>query len=108
MDYVSARKAINRSWNNQKPHLTLKTKMINNLKKIQIDQNTMTTNGQSSGQLFLKRWPLSNPNRTLIIMNKHMVNHQHNSDTKTNTYYNYCLGEIKWSNEINPESLKEM
>ena len=32
MDYVSTRKAINRNWSNQKPHLTLKTKKINNLK----------------------------------------------------------------------------
>ena len=85
MDYVSTRKAINRNWSNQKPHLTLKTKMINNLKKY---KSTMRTNGQSSGQLFLKRWPLSNPNRTLRIMNKHTVNHHQNSDTKINTYYN--------------------
>ena len=88
MDYVSTRKAINRNWSNQKPHLTLKTKMINNLKKIQIDQKTMRTNGQSSRQLFLKRLPLSNPNRTLRIMNKHTVNHHQNSDIKTNNYYN--------------------
>ena len=58
MHYVSTRKAINGNWSNQKPHLALKTKMI------QINQNTMRTNGQSSGQLFLKGWPLSNPNRT--------------------------------------------
>ena len=48
----------------------------------------MRTNGQSSGQLFLKKWRLSNPNRTLRVMNKHTVNHHQNSDTKTNTYYN--------------------
>ena len=54
MDCVSTRKAINRIWSNEKPHHTLKTKMINNFKKIQIDQNTMRTNGQSSGQLFLR------------------------------------------------------
>ena len=33
MYYVSTRKAINRNWSNQKQHLALKTKMINNLKK---------------------------------------------------------------------------
>ena len=63
MNYVSTRKAINRDWSNHKPHLALKTKMII-IKKIQIDQNTMRTYGQSSMQLFLKRWPLSDPNRT--------------------------------------------
>ena len=62
MDYVSTRKAINRNWSNLKSHLALKTKMII-IKKIQRDQNTMRINGQSSGQLFLKRWPLSNSNR---------------------------------------------
>ena len=54
MNYISTRKAINRNWSNQKSHLALKSKMII-IKKIQIDQNTMRTNGQSSGQLFLKR-----------------------------------------------------
>ena len=43
----------------------------------------MRTNGQPSGQLFPKRWPLSNPNRTKSIMNKHNVKHHRNSDTKT-------------------------
>ena len=35
----------------------------------------MGTYGQPSGQLFPKRWPLSNPNRTQSIMNKHKVDH---------------------------------
>ena len=43
----------------------------------------MRTTGQPSGQLFPKRWPLSNPNRTKSIMNKHKVKHHRNSDTKT-------------------------
>ena len=43
----------------------------------------MRTYGQPSGQLFPKRWPLSNPNRTNSIMNKHKVKHHRNSDTKT-------------------------
>ena len=43
----------------------------------------MRTNGKPSGQLFPKRWPHSNPNRTKSIMNKHKVEHHRNSDTKT-------------------------
>ena len=54
MNYVSTIKAINGNWSNQKPYLALKTKMII-IKKIQIDQNTMIKNGQSSVQLFLKK-----------------------------------------------------
>ena len=33
-------------------------------------------------QLFPKRWPLRNPNRTKSIMSKHKVKHHRNSDTK--------------------------
>ena len=47
----------------------------------------MRTNGQPSGQLFPKRWQLSNPNRTKSIMNKHTVKHQRNSDNKTGEIY---------------------
>ena len=43
----------------------------------------MRTFGQPSGQLFPKRWSLSNPNRTKSIMNKHKVKHHRNSDSKT-------------------------
>ena len=43
----------------------------------------MRTHGLPSGQLFPKRWPLSNPKRTKSIMNKHKVKHHRNSDTKT-------------------------
>ena len=50
-------------------------------------QKTMRTYGQQSGQLFPKRWPLSNPNRTKSIMNKHKVKHHRNSDTKTGNRY---------------------
>ena len=32
--------------------------------KITNSKNTMSTYGQQSEQLFPKRWPLSNPNRT--------------------------------------------
>ena len=38
---------------------------------------------QPSRQLFPKRWPLSNPNRTGGIMNKHKVKHHRNSKSKT-------------------------
>ena len=44
---------------------------------------TMRTYGQTSGQLFPKRWPHSNQNRTKSIMNKHKVKHHRNSDSKT-------------------------
>ena len=43
----------------------------------------MRTYGQPSGQLFAKRWPLSNPNRNKSIMNKNKVKHHRNSDSKT-------------------------
>ena len=58
------------------------------------------TYGQPSGQLFPKRWPLSNPNRTKNIMNKHKVKHHRNSDTKTGNRdnQNHCLGRV--SNEM--------
>ena len=52
---------------------------------LQIEKKTMETTGQPSGQLFPKRWPLSNPNRTKSIMNKHKVKHHRNSYTKTGT-----------------------
>ena len=40
------------------------------------------------GSYFLKIWPLSDPEQS--IMNKHKANHHQNSETKTNTctYYN--------------------
>ena len=43
----------------------------------------MRTYGQPSGQLFLKRRPPSNSNRTKSIMNKHKVKHHRNSESKT-------------------------
>ena len=46
-------------------------------------QNTKKTFGQPSGQLFPKRWPLSNRNRTKNNMNSHMVKRHRNSDTKS-------------------------
>ena len=45
-------------------------------------QNTKRTYGQPSEQLFPKRWPLSNRNRTKN-MNTRKVKRHLNSDTKT-------------------------
>ena len=42
----------------------------------------MRTYGQPSEQLFPKRWPLSNRNRTKHNMNTHKVKRHRNSDTK--------------------------
>ena len=41
----------------------------------------MRTYGQPSGQIFLKRWPLSNLNLTKSIIKKHKVKHHRNSDS---------------------------
>ena len=58
---MSNRKAKNRNWSNQKTNPVLKTE---NREQINITnkQNTIRTNCYPSGQLFPKRWPLSNPN----------------------------------------------
>ena len=45
-------------------------------------QNTKRTYGQPSEQLFPKRWPLSNRNRTKNNMNTRKVKRHQNSDTK--------------------------
>ena len=45
-------------------------------------QNTKRTYGQPSEQLFSKRWPLSNRNRTKHNMNTCKVKRHQNSDTK--------------------------
>ena len=46
-------------------------------------QNTERTYGQPSEQLFPKRWPLTNRNRTKNNMNTRNVKRHRNSDTKT-------------------------
>ena len=51
--------------------------------KIANSSNTERTYGQPSEQLFSKRWPLSNPNRTKNNMNTRKVKRHRNSDTKT-------------------------
>ena len=45
-------------------------------------QNTKRTYGQTSDQLFPKRWPLSNRKRTKTYMNTRKVKRHRNSDTK--------------------------
>ena len=54
----------------------------------------MRTKGQPSGQLFPKRWSLSNPNLTKSIMNKHKVKHHRNfqEEQATEPHQNHCLG----------------
>ena len=50
-----------------------------------------------SGQLFPKRWAISNPNPTKNNMNKHKVKRHRNSDTKTGNrgpQQNYRLGTV--------------
>ena len=46
-------------------------------------QNTKRTYGQPSEQLFFKRRPPSNPNRTENNMNTRKVKRHRNSDTRT-------------------------
>ena len=50
--------------------------------KITNSQNTKRTYGQPSEQLFPKRWPFGNPNRTKNDMNTRKVKCHRNSDTK--------------------------
>ena len=58
--------------------------------KITNSQNTMRTYGQPSKQLFPKRRPLSNRNRTKNNMNTIKVNRHRNSDTKTSNREPSC------------------
>ena len=50
--------------------------------KITNSQNTKRTYGPPSEQLFHKRWPFSNPNRTKNTINTRKVKCHRNSDTK--------------------------
>ena len=52
--------------------------------KITNSQNGMRTYGQPRGQLFPKRWPISNPNRTKNMI-KHKMKRHRNSDNKMAT-----------------------
>ena len=61
-------------------------------------QNTRRTH-RPSEQLFPKRWPLSNRNRTKKIMNSHKVKCHRNSKTgNRESHQNYRLGTV--SNEL--------
>ena len=71
-------KIRNRSNQNPNPAPNQKREITNTTNS----QNTKRTYGQPSEQLFLKRWPLSNRNRTKNNMNTHKVKHHRNSDTK--------------------------
>ena len=78
---------------------TLKPKR--DITKITNSQNTKITFGQPSEQLFPKRWPLSNPNRTEKYMNAHKMKRHRKSVTKTGNrepQQNYRLGTV--SNEL--------
>ena len=61
-------------------------------------QNTKRTYDQQSEQLFPKRWPLSNRNRTNNNINTYKVKHHRNSFTKnrqkSNTPKTYRLGTV--------------
>ena len=103
---------MNRDWFNQKLNPALKTKT--KITKITNRQNTMRSHDQKSWQLFPKRWPLSNPNRTKSIMNKHKGKRDRNSDTKTGNrepQKNYRLRTVSNElsgglNKFNGQSLK--
>ena len=72
-------------------------------------QNTNRTYGQPSEQLFPKRWPLSNRNRTKTIVNTRKVKRHRKSDTKNRqqrTTKNYRLGTV--SNELLGGGLKQV
>ena len=69
--------------------------------KITNSQNKKRTYGQLSEQLFPKRWPLSNPNRTQDNMNTGKQNVNKTLTPKTGNrepQQNYCLGTA--SNEL--------
>ena len=64
-------------------------------------QNKKITYGQPSEQLFPKKWPLSNQNRTKHNMNTRKAKRHRNYDTKTGNrepQQNLCLGMV--SNEL--------
>ena len=79
------------------------SKLKREITNITNSQNTKRTYGQPSEQLFPKRWPLSNRNRTKSNMNTHNVTHHRNYDTKLGTdnrepQQNYRIGTV--SNDL--------
>ena len=65
-DHKCNKYAMTRNWTDQNPNPTLKTKT--GITKITNSPITKRRYVQPSGQLFPKRWPLSNPSRTKIIL----------------------------------------
>ena len=73
------------------------TEAIRTIQLVQIQRE----HGQPSEQLFPKRWPLSNRNRTKNNMNTHKGKRHKNSDPKTGNrepQQNYRLGTV--NNEL--------
>ena len=79
-DDISKKYANTRNCSNQNRYQPSKPKR--EITNITNSQNTKRTYGQPSEQLFPKRWPLRNRNRTKNNMNTHKVKHHRNSDTK--------------------------
>ena len=66
---------------------TIRTQILSSNPKQEItnitnNQYAKRTYGQPNEQLFPKRWPLSDPNRTKNNMNTRNLKRHHNSDTK--------------------------
>ena len=96
-----------RNLSNQNPNPALKTKR--DITNITNSKNIKRTYGQPSEELFPKRWPLSNRNRTKNNMNTHKVKRHQNSVTKTGNIepqQNYRLGTV--SNELLEGGLKHV
>ena len=71
------KQAMTGNWNNQNPKIPpLKPKR--EITKITNSQNTKSTYGQSSEQLFPKRWPFINLNRIENNPYKHLVKRHRN------------------------------
>ena len=62
--YKGNEKAMNRDWSDQKAIPPSKPKLV--ITKITNRQNKMSSNGQPNGQLFPKRWSLSNPTKSVM------------------------------------------
>ena len=85
---------MTRNWSNQNPSPTLKT---NKITEITNSQNTKTTYGQPSEQIFPKRWPLSNQNLTKNNTNKHKVKRHQTLTPKQATENFNRTTAMEWS-----------
>ena len=63
-----------------------------------ITNSQKRTYGQPSKQLFHKRWPLNNRNRTQNNMSTRKVKHHRNSDTK-NRYQRTTTKLLPWNGQ---------